>query len=324
MSPALEERPFGKTGERVTVLGLGGGYLDKYSLADGVATVRRALEAGINYFDTSPSYGRGASQVILGKALEGYKEPYMLATKLGYLGTPSAFRSPDALRAQLWENLRALRRSKVDVLQVHEADWHCWWSDEAQHEELVRPNYSYDFDDAAILEVLREAKAQGLCRFIGITGNNAEELSTVLRCVDVDSCLVAYNHNLLFRRAQQTVLPLAQKKGVAYVAAGILFGGSFTRVHPEWLVAPPLWVAPEVRGRLARLYGLQKASGLSLVNMSVRYLVGDSAISTILVGAASPVELEECVAAAQQGPLPPDLHQSIEELGVELELQDFL
>ena len=75
---------------RVTVIGLGGGYLDKHSLAHGVATVHRALELGINYFDTAPVYGQDASQVILGNALEGCTEPYLLATKIGFLAEPAA------------------------------------------------------------------------------------------------------------------------------------------------------------------------------------------------------------------------------------------
>ncbi len=106
MTETLERRPYGRTGEQVTVIGLGGAYLDKHSLSDGIATVRRAIELGVNYFDTAPAYGRGASQVIVGSSLEGCTEPYLLATKLGYLATPKDFRSPDALRAQLWDKMR--------------------------------------------------------------------------------------------------------------------------------------------------------------------------------------------------------------------------
>ena len=90
MTGTLERRPYGRTGEQVTVIGLGGGYLDKHSLAHGIATVHRALELGINYFDTAPVYGQGASQVILGNALEGRTEPYLLATKIGFLAEPAA------------------------------------------------------------------------------------------------------------------------------------------------------------------------------------------------------------------------------------------
>ena len=113
------DSPYGQKGDKVSVIGLGGACLDQYSFMDGVATVRRALELGVTYFDTSPSYGRGMSQGILGEALEGRTEKYLLATKIGNLAAPPRFRSNDALRTQLEENLRLLRRDSVDTLQVH-------------------------------------------------------------------------------------------------------------------------------------------------------------------------------------------------------------
>ena len=128
MTAEIETRPYGNTGERVTVIGLGGAPLSKSSFADGVATVHRALDLGITYFDTSPGYR--ISQAIYGEALEGRKEKYVLATKVGYLREPHHFRSMDALHAQIWESLRYLRRDSVDVLQVHECDWRRWWSDD--------------------------------------------------------------------------------------------------------------------------------------------------------------------------------------------------
>ena len=92
MSSPLEQRPFGRTGERVTVIGLGGAALYKHSYEQGVATVKHALDLGVNYFDTSPAYGRadeagwwtdrGMSQLIMGEGLEGTSKPHLLATKL--------------------------------------------------------------------------------------------------------------------------------------------------------------------------------------------------------------------------------------------------
>ncbi len=298
MTTAIERRPYGRTEEHVTVLGLGGGSLDKHSFADGVATVRRALELGVSYFDTSPLYGSGLSQGIYGVALQERSEEYLLATKLGFLASPTRYRSPDALRTQLDENLRLLRRDSVDTLQVHEAILHRWWSDDAANSAHIQPEYDYDFANAPIMQVLREAKAQGLCRFIGITGNSADRIARVLRHVEVDACLVAYNYSVLSRQARRTALPLARKKGVAFIAAGVIDSiGADKGESPD-----------------ARLNDLQKASGLSLVALAIRYLIADPAITTILVGAATPAEIEESVVAAQAGALPPDLHQALEEL----------
>ena len=154
---ALETRPYGKTGEHATVIGLGGAFQNKYSFADGVATIHRALELGITYFDTSPfyglgagRYGTGASQAIMGEALDGRPERYLLATKVGHLAAPPRFRSRDALRTQIEESLRLLRRDNVDTLQVHEADWHYWWTDVPPQQEGAPIDPDYDFVDAPV------------------------------------------------------------------------------------------------------------------------------------------------------------------------------
>ena len=309
----MEQRQYGRTGEKVTVIGQGGSFLAKYSLADGVATVRRALELGVTYFDTSPQYV--GSQAAYGEALKGWEGRYVLATKLGHMATPRDHRSPVALRAQLWESLRTLRRSEVDVLQVHSAEFAYWWKDEAGAEELLDTGQSYDFANAPVMQVLREAREKGICRFIGITSDKSDQLAHLLRHLDVDACLLAFDYNLLSRRARRDVIPLAREKGVGYVAAGI-FQRGFTEVHPEWADSPPAWVTPDIQRRLARLYEVQKDSGLSMGALVVRYLMADPSISTLLVGAARPAEIEESVAAAEGGPLPAYLHQAIEELGL--------
>ena len=310
----LETRPYGKTGEEVTVIGLGGAFLNKYSFEDGVATVHRALELGITYFDTAPGYGRGMSQAILGVALEGRSEKYLLATKVGHLAAPSRFRSLDAMRTQLEENLRLLRRDSVDTLQAHECNWHQWWTDAPPREK--RPlDPDYDFAGAPLIQVFEQARDDGLCRFTGITAAVSKDLAKILGQVDVDVCLPAFNYDILRRDARREVFPVALAKGVTLVLGGVFQKGLEADVHPEWLNSPPSWMTPELRDGMARLYAIQGESGLSSVELTIRYLLADRNIATILVGAARPAEIEESVAAAEKGPLPADLHQAFEDLG---------
>ena len=159
---ALESRPYGPTGDQVTVIGLGGTSLNKHSFSDGVATVHQALELGVTYFDTSPGYDRGMTQAILGYALDGRSDDYMVATKLN-MRAPARFRSYDALRAQLDENLALLRRDSVDTLQIHESDHHTWWTDTPPDERYAPLDPTYDFAGAPVMEVLRDAKAEKDC-----------------------------------------------------------------------------------------------------------------------------------------------------------------
>jgi len=311
----LETRPYGKTGENVSIIGLGGLALNQESLSDGVATVRRALELGVTYFDTAPAYGDGASQAIMGEALEGRSEQYMLATKLGHFADPTHFRSPAALQAQLRDNLRLLRRDSVDTLQVHEADWQSWWSDDASR-RVISPDLQYDFHTAPILDVLQEAKDRGQCRFVGITGNTAEETARVLRYVEVDAFLVAFQYNLIWRDAHTKAFPIAREKEVAIILGGVFQNGQLAKVYPELLASPPQWMTPQLRECFERLYALQSDCGLPLIELAIRYVLSDPTPATILVGAATPAELEESVAAAHAGPLPDDLHQAVEEVGL--------
>ena len=136
------------------------------------------------------------------------------------------------------------------------------------------------------MRVLEEAREDGLCRFIGVTGNSAEYVGRVLRNVDVDVCLPAFHYDLLYRGTRYHVVPLAAEKGVAVVVGGVFQNGRMTDIPAAWLTDPPSWLPPELRPRVERLYGLLKESGLSLVTLTLRYLMADPAISTILVGAA--------------------------------------
>jgi D-threo-aldose 1-dehydrogenase len=165
------------------------------------------------------------------------------------------------------------------------------------------------------LDVLREARAEGRCRYIGITANDSDKLAQVLRRVDVDTCLSAFGFDMLRRGTRRDVMPVARKAGVAMILGGVLSGLHDTAVHPEWLTTPPPWMTPELRVGFERLYRVQSQCGLSLIEMTLRYLIADRDVSTVVVGAARPAEIEESVEAAANGPLPAEIHDSIEALG---------
>jgi aryl-alcohol dehydrogenase-like predicted oxidoreductase len=318
----LPTRRFGKTDEQTTALGLGGAVLTRSSYADGVATVRRAYELGIRYFDTSPGYCDNLSQPVMGEGLDDIPSALdgetMLATKVGYMGDPADFRSEDAVRRQIEDNLRLLRRDRVDVLQVHEANMTCWWEDGAASPWIrIADDQGYRFEDAPVLSALRKAKEEGLCRHIGITGNVAHQMSRVLRGVTVDTFLVAFSYDLIVRDAEIDAFPLAAQKGVALILGAVYYGGRLVQVHEEWLRDPPAWMTPALRDRFARLYEIQRACGIPLVQLALRYALARDEASTVLVGAKTPAEIEEAVAAARDGPLPHDLHAEIDALGMQ-------
>lgn len=306
----MKPQPYGPTGAKTTKIGLGGAFLTSSSFADGVATVRCALDLGVRYFDTSPMYCRGAAQAVLGEALDGVTQEYLLATKLGYFADPARFHSQDALLTQFEENLRLLRHESVDTLQLHEADFHHWWSTDESVQGRIQQDRTYNFNDAPALETLRALKAQGRCRFIGISGNTADNMGRVLENVDIDTFLLAFNYDLI-RRGAREVLPIARAQGCVKLI-GAIFQRGLAVPQRELLDGPPRWMTPDLVDRYRQIYDLQRESGMSLAEMGVRYITAQPDIDTVIIGAKLPAEIAEAVEAVEKGPLPDDLVEKIE------------
>ena len=331
MSSALEHRPFGRTGKKVSVIGLGGAGLYKHSYEQGVATVKHALDLGVTYFDTSPAYGkagadgrwveRGKSQLIMGEGLDGTTKSHLLATKLvSYTtlggGNAMGYRTLEDCRMQLQHSLNALRRDKVDVLQGHDMEKaKAWVPNALNDDELLNLDRQHDYENSAIIQALRESKGQGLCSYIGLSFNQSVALAHVFRRVKLDMCLSASQYSLLDRRSPQTLQPLVHEQGIAYVVGGIFRGLAASDEASPFRLS--------LQGPLAqtgaifsdeRLIKLAKTTGISITALTVRFLIANPKLSTILVGASRPEEIEESVVAAQAGPLPSDIHQTIEKL----------
>ena len=162
ISPAAERtearipyRTLGRTGERVSAIGLGGFHLGKPELseAQAIRIIRTAIDAGLNFLDNSWDYNRGASERRMGKALEGgYRTRAFLMTKIDG-------QTKEAAAAQIDESLRRLRTDVVDLLQFH---------------GIVRmEDPDRIFAEGGALEAALEARDEGRIRFIGFTGHKS-------------------------------------------------------------------------------------------------------------------------------------------------------
>ena len=309
MTGTLEQHPFGRTGEMVSVIGLGGAALHKHSYQHGLDTVKHALDLGISYFDTSPGYGiggpdgkwisQGESQRIVGEGLEGTSKPHLLATKINAWQT-SNHTVEDCLE-QVRDNLRILRRDRVDVLLGHDMEQRRFWKPDAKEGEQLEIEESLDYENAPVMQALREAKAQGFCRYLGLSSNRSEPLAHVMQQVKLDMCLSANEYSLMDRRSPPVMLPVIREQGAAYLIGGIF-------------CVPGKGVVNGALFKDERLLELARATGVSIAALSVRFLMANREITTILVGASTPEEIEESVVAAQAGLLPPDIQQTLEAL----------
>ena len=152
-TPAIPVRTLGRTGERVSALGLGGWHLGQPTLpeTESVQIVRAAVDAGITFLDNSWDYNDGASEIRMGKALQdGYRERVFLMTKIDG-------QTRKAAAEQIEESMRRLQTDVLDLLQFHEV---------IRMEDPARI-----FGPGGALEAAVEAREQGRVRYIGFTGH---------------------------------------------------------------------------------------------------------------------------------------------------------
>ncbi|MGB2997423.1 MAG: aldo/keto reductase, partial [Phycisphaerae bacterium] len=195
----MKKRRLGRTSIEVSELGLGGLFVSSHGAQyeDARRAICRALELGVNYIDTAPGYEN--SEEVLGRALDGAKQPFVISTKLGGRPKPFLPQDKDGLRRSVEESLRLLKRDSVDILMIHEPDrpgQYDWWTN--------RETF-----DGPVMDVLADLKRQGIIRYTGLGGTTAYELPRIIRTGRFDVVLTAFNYSLLWREAEIEVLPAA-------------------------------------------------------------------------------------------------------------------
>jgi aryl-alcohol dehydrogenase-like predicted oxidoreductase len=193
----MEFRVFGKTGMKVSVLGLGAaeiGY-ENASVEDVDGIVGSAFDAGVNVFDTAECYGD--SESMLGRAVGARRHDILLFTKCGHAsGLGGRDWDPDMLARSIERSLRRLRTSYVDLLQLHSCS----------EAELRR---------GAVIEVLERAKQAGKARFIGYSGDSTDALYAV-QTGRFDTLQTSVN--IADQEAITLTIPAAQEGGMGVIA----------------------------------------------------------------------------------------------------------
>ena len=211
-------RTLGSTGEKVSVVGLGGWHLGFPSLRDdeSVRIIRTAIDAGVNFLDNSWDYFEGASEKRMGKALrDGYRERVFLMTKINGRSKKEAAR-------QLDESLRRLRVDEIDLVQHHEV---------IRFEDPTRI-----FDDEGAQRALEDARKAGKVRYIGFTGHKDPEIHLhTLRIarengVKFDSVQMPLNvMDIHYRSFEKMVLPELLRDGIGVLGMKPLANGMILR-----------------------------------------------------------------------------------------------
>ncbi len=272
---AMPTRSFGKTGFKVGVLSLGGqATLEiKGREEESEKIINRAIDLGVNYIDTAASYGRGVSQLNIGRVMKTRRSEVWLSTK-------THDRTYDGSMRLLEESLTNLQTDHLDTWQLHNI----------QRQDQMDQIFA---DDGA-LKAMVKAKAEGMVRKIGITGHYEPlVLLEAIKRYPFDSILMALNaadvHYLSFKNY---LLPEAQRLGIAIIGMKVATRG---RMISTW-TPPPLEDQPE---RMAT-----KKPGTITIKEALTYNMS-LPVSTTIIGVDSIAQIEENVKIASEfSPLP--------------------
>jgi predicted aldo/keto reductase-like oxidoreductase len=192
----IPKRMFGKTGERLTIIGQAGGRFPLCTYEDAKAVTLRAYELGINYFDTARVYWNGRSEEVWGDVLPPFRKHIFLTTK-------SPLRTREGAASDLEKSLRALKTDYVDLWQIHSVDTL------KEVEQIFAPG--------GAIEAFEAAKQAGKCRFIGFTGHHDPQVHlAMLKAYDkYDSILMPFNPaDPAYLSFENLVLPVAVERGM--------------------------------------------------------------------------------------------------------------
>ena len=312
----METRALGRTGLEVSILGFGcgavGGLMVRGTPADQERAVARAIELGINYFDTAAMYGSGESERNLGRVIRSLKPDIRVGTKVR-VPADERSRVGAAVTASLEASLQRLQLEQVDLFQLHN--------------HITRAGRDSDLTPEIVLgevvpafERLRE---QGKTRFCGITAvGDTSALHEVVDARAFDTAQVSYN--LLNPSAGTPVasgypahdfgnlLAHTRTASMGVIAIRVLAAGALSGVEARHPLGSPS-VEPIGSGSAYRI-DVERARRLeplvregfadSVIELAVRFVISNEAVSTALVGYSTLDHLEYAAAAVDKGPLP--------------------
>ena len=205
----IPRKPFGRTGETVSVIGLGGYSLgDAPSLREAIAIVHEAVDAGVNFLDNAWEYHDGKSEEWMGQALKGRRDKVFLMTKVCTHG-----RDKHVALRQLDESLKRLQTDHLDLWQVHE----CVYDNDPERH----------FAKGGVIEALDEAKKAGKVRYVGFTGHKRPAIHLKMLSYDYpfDSVQMPLNpFDATYHSFETSVLPEVSRRGMAALGMKSLGG----------------------------------------------------------------------------------------------------
>lgn len=301
----IPRRVLGKSGISVPVIGLGlwavgGDYWGSTDDRESLATIDAALDLGVDFFDTADVYGSGHSEELLGRAMNGRRERFIVATKIGWQGFDgekgsSAYTSVEKLVAGVESNLRRLQTDYLDIIQCH-----------------------IDFRDPTMeifVAGFQKLQQDGKVRAYGLSTSDFPYLQAFN--ADGGCATLQIDYSILNRTPEAEIFPYCQAQGIGVLvrgplAMGILAGkftpetrfseGDFRRRWHENDAEYQTFL--DDLGKVEKLRPL--AAKRTLAQLALQFAIAHPAVTLAIPGAKTPAQLEDNVRTAGLPPLTAD------------------
>lgn len=298
----IEKRVLGKSGIEVTKLGLGlwaigGDEWGEVEDRESLDLISAALDMGINFFDTADVYGMGHSEELLGRAMKGRRDQFIVATKIGWVGFDggkgvSAYDTVDKLIAGVETNLRRLDTDYVDLIQ--------------SHIDFREPNME------VFIEGFQKLQAQGKVRAYGVSTSDYSYLQAFN--ADNQASTLQIDYSILNRTPEAEIFPYTLENDLGVLVRGPLAMGILTgKFTAETTFGEgdfrQSWIEDEEKHQtflddLAKVEKLKAlADGRTLAQLAIQFVMAHPAVTVAIPGAKRVSQLEENLKAA----LLPDL-----------------
>ena len=314
----MEYRSLGRTGMEVSVVGFGcgnvGGLMIRGEHGDQVKAAARAMALGINYFDTASSYGDGQSEQNLGRVLNELSADVIVGTKVR-LGPEDIGDIKAGVIKSVEDSLSRMNRTSVDLIQLHNRV--------AAQRDPDRDLLSVEDVLGQVVDGFQALQTQGKVRFYGITGFG--ETDALLRVIDSGAIFSTQScYNLINPSSGTAVddgfdlqdfgglIQRAEAQGTGVLVIRVLAAGALTGVDERHPVAAPQVSPMGSSGSYSEDLSRAEALGFmvddghveNLVEAALRFPLGNSGVSTVLVGYSNMEHLEQAVRWMDRGPLP--------------------
>jgi len=267
----MEHRQLGKTNLTLPVLSFGASSLGQefrpVDLNEALRSVHVALDLGMNFIDTSPYYGRGMSEVLLGIALKGVKrDSYILGTKLGRYDADHFDFSAKRVAESVDVSLHRMGVEHLDILLCHDIEF-------VEMAQIVNET----------LPALREIQRQGKARYVGVSGYPMKIFRYILDRIPLDVVL-SYNHYTLQNTMLADLAPYLKSKGVGIMNAAPFAARLLTNAPlPKWHKATPF-----VRDLARKAADHCHSKGVDIAKLALQFSIRNPEMSTCIVGSANP------------------------------------